>query len=299
MLEKVIRTKYGYALKEKPSAEVQKKNFEETYFQECRNNYEPEYSAEEIRFFHNKAAQKEAVINRFWKTEEKRRQVLDIGCGEGFFLQYFYEKGYDVTGIDFTDYAISRNSPKLLPYFIQGDCYEKLQILADEGQKFDLVNMDSVLDMVQRPGELLELIKNVLKADGQLSCKTANNYSYLQMRLLEDGTLTKEHWLDEEGHPWYFSKEGLITLFQDHGYACMDLYAEGLSEFFLLNEDTNYYENPMAGKACYRAKIRFENMMHDLSPERTNEIMRQFGQIGLGRELVGIFRLQAEQTGVV
>lgn len=197
-----------------------------------------------------------------------------------------------MAGIDFGSYAISKKAPQLLPYFMQGDCYGKLQELIRAGSRFDLVNMDSVLDMVQKPGELVELVKGVLQKDGLVACKVGNNYSFLQMKLLEEGTLTKEHWLDEEGHPWYFSKDGLAAFFQDHGYICEELYAEGLAEFFLLNGLTNYYENPAAGKACYQAKIRIENMLHQISMEKTHEIMRQLGQMGLGRELVGIFKLR-------
>ncbi|MDE7313461.1 MAG: class I SAM-dependent methyltransferase [Eubacterium sp.] len=295
MLEKVRKNKYGYELKEKPTAEMQRKNFEETYFQECQNGYEPAYTEEEIRFFTNKAAQKEMALQRIWERDSEKksekRKALDIGCGEGFLLKYLYQKGYDVTGIDFTDYAISKYAPELLGHFMRGDCYDKLQMLAGAGRKFDLINMDSVLDMVQRPGELLELMKQVLAKGGLVACKVGNNYSILQMKLLEEGVLAKDYWLDEEGHPWYFHAQGLEDFFKDHGYLCMDVYAEGLSEFFLLHTRTNYYEHPEAGKECYLAKVRLENLLHERSPERAQEIMRQLGRMGLGRETVGIFRL--------
>lgn len=293
MLEKVIENKYGYELKEKPTAQEQKTNFEESYFQECQNSYEAEYSEAELQYFAHKAAQKEYVLKRCWSKAGGQRKVLDIGCGEGFLLKYFWEKGYAVTGIDFTDYAVSKNTPQMLPYLLQGDCYEILSGLIKEGKTYDLVNMDSVLDMVQKPGELLELVKQVLSQDGLVACKTANNYSFLQMKLLKEGVIAKEYWLDEEGHPWYFHGDGMARFFQDHGYLCRDLYAEGLSEWFLLNEYTNYYENPEVGKACFKAKIQIENILHEISLEKTNEIMRQFGQMGLGRELVGIFQYAA------
>lgn len=293
MFEKVKKTEYGYELIEKPNAAMQKSDFEDNYYQQCRNNYEAEYTDMEIQYFLNKLGQKECAFQRAWEQKEGKRSLLDIGCGEGFFLSYFHEKGYEVTGIDFSSYGITKHNPQALPYFIQGDCYEVLKLLAEKGQVFDAVNMDGVLDMVQDAGKLLELVKKVLGAGGIFACKVANNYSALQMHLLSDGTLKKEYWLDEKGHPWYFNKEGFLALLHDHGYQCEDLYSEGLAESFLFNELTNYYENPETGKACYRAKIRFENMMHQISAEQTNEVMRQFAKMGIGRELAGIFRLCA------
>lgn len=292
MFEKVKKTEYGYELIVKPSAAVQKSDFEDNYYQQCNNNYEAEYTDMEIQYFFNKIGQKECAFQRVWKQKEGKRRLLDIGCGEGFLLSYFQEKGYEVTGIDFSSYGITKHNPKVLPCFIQGDCYEVLELLAEKGQVFDVVNMDGVLDMVQDAEKLLELVKKVLDAGGIFACKVGNNYSALQMHLLSDGTLKEEYWLDEKGHPRYFDKEGFLALMHDHGYQCEDLYSEGLAEAFLFNELTNYYENSEIGKACYRAKIRFENMMHQISAEQTNEVMRQFAKMGIGRELAGIFRLQ-------
>lgn len=296
MFDKVKKNAYGYELIEKPNASMQKEDFEEHYYQQCQNNYETVYTDMEIQFFFNKAAQKEIALKRVWEQKSGKTRVLDVGCGEGFLLKYFHEKGYEVTGIDFSQYGITKQNPDLLPYFIQGDLYEVLDQLAAEAEAFDIVNIDSVLDMVQDAQKLLELVKKVLKPDGVLACKVGNSYSALQMHLLSDGTLKEEYWVDEKGHPWYFDKEGFLALLRDHGYQCEDLYSEGLAEFFLFHELTNYYENPKVGKACYKAKIRLENMMHQISAQQTNEVMRQLAKMGIGRELAGIFRLCAPKA---
>ena len=89
----------------------------------------------------------------------------------------------------------------------------------------------------------------------------------------------------------HFKEEFGASFMQENGYFCKDIYAEGLIELNLMNELTNYYENPAAGKSCYKAKLNIENMLHELSSEKTNEIMRLFGSMGLGRELVGIFQI--------
>ena len=44
------------------------------------------------------------------------------------------------------------------------------------------------------------------------------------------------------------------------------------------------------------AKIRLENMMHQISAQQTNEVMRQLAKMGIGRELAGIFRLCAPKA---
>ena len=292
MLDKVLKNSYGfYELKNKPTAEEQKKNFEEEYFQESQGGYESKYPVEALEFFRNKIEQKEIAIRRVLHKKEKMK-ILDIGCGEGFLLKYFWEKGNDVVGIDFSRYGMENNNPEVLPYLRQGDCYEVIEELVGKKEKYDVINMDAVLDMVQEQGRLLETIKPLLKEDGIVVCKIGNNYSNFQLELLEKGILSKEYWLDEKGHTFYFNKDGFINFFDAYGYENKDIYAEGLIEFNLLNELTNYYENPQTGKACWRAKINSENMLHSISPEKTNEIMRIFGQMGLGRELVGIFSVK-------
>lgn len=291
MFEKVVKNEFGfYELKNKPTAEEQAKDFEEAYYQNEKAGYESQYLPEALIYFHNKAQQKESAIKKLHPVVGKQ-SLLDIGCGEGFLLKYFHEMGYEVTGIDFSKYAMEHNNPELLSCLKQGDCYRILEELIDESQQYDIVNMDSVLDMVQDQTKLLELIRKVLKKDGVLCCKVGNNYSDYQLGLLEQGILTKEYWLDEEGHTYYFNKDGFIRFFEANGFCCKDIYAEGLIELNLLNELTNYYENPKTGKSCYKAKLRTENMLHELSPEKTHEIMRLFGQMGLGRELVGIFQV--------
>lgn len=61
-------------------------------------------------------------------------------------------------------------------------------------------------------------------------------------------------------------------------------------DFQLLNPFSNYYEHPETGKAAYKAAVRLENLLHEISKERTVEIYRMLGDMGFGREIVGIFK---------
>lgn len=293
--ERVFLNKYGYyELKNKPDIKQRKKEFEDDYYQNSASTYEEEYSDEEKKFFKNKLEQKELIIMKNLKDFDARKgdlSLLDIGCGEGFVLKYFSELGMKVTGIDFSDWAVRHHNPDMLDNLIKGDCMQIIPELNKKDIKFDVINMDSSLDMMLEPEKVVEMCKGILKPGGIMIIKVANNYSNLQQTLLANGQLKKEYWLDEPGHPSYFNKDGFINFMNDHGFECVDFYGESFIDFNLVNERTNYYENPKAGKGCYNAKIQLENMFHDISPEKSLELFRALGEMGFGREIIGVFIL--------
>ncbi len=44
---------------------------------------------------------------QFLKNNKKRLKILDLGCGQGRDSIYFYERGFDVTAIDFSGAALT------------------------------------------------------------------------------------------------------------------------------------------------------------------------------------------------
>lgn len=293
--EKVFLNEYGfYELKNKPTLEERKNEFENEYYQQSMASYQNEYSEKELKMFHNSIKRKEMLINNsLEKTgnikNEKDRRILDVGCGEGFVLNYFYNNGWDVTGIDFSSYGIKHNNPDMNEYLLKGDCDEILPELIRKGEKYDVINMDAFLDMALNPKKVLDNCTELLDENGVLVVKVANNYSRLQLHLLENGKLKKEYWLDEKGHPSYFGKDSLKTFVEANGYEMIDLSCESLIDLNLFNDLTNYYEVPGIGKKCYEARVEMENMYNDISPELTLELFRIYAQMGFGREIVGVF----------
>jgi len=72
------------------------------------------------------------------------RQVLDIGCGTGFFVQRYLDQGADVTGVD-----ISRKSIAELGRKHPGSTFRELNISTPDGRladrDFDIINMWDVM----------------------------------------------------------------------------------------------------------------------------------------------------------
>ena len=159
---------------------------------------------------------------------------------------------------------------------------------------YDVINMDRVLDMVLDAGSCIRLVKEIMKDTSILVIKVANNYSYLQQRLMESGELQKDYWLDVPNHTGYFNREGLISLLEAYGLECIDFYGDTFVDFQLLNPLTNYYEKPETGKAAHKMAVCMENMLHEVSMERTVEIYRMLGDMGFGREIVGIFKKRGQ-----
>ena len=292
----VVLNDYGYyELSNPPTLEERKKVFESEYYQNAMGSYEKSYTEEEQRFFENKLEQKELMLKAHFPAVKTNFTMLDIGCGEGFALAYFKRKGFDVTGIDFSTYGVLAHNPEMADYVIAGDCEEILPNFIEEGRKFDIINMDGVIECLLSPHKILELCKKILDDNGILLINTTNNYSPWQIHLLEEGKLSDTHWLDKDAHISYFSREGVIRLLNAYGYECVDTFGESFIDFNLANEDTNYYEKSGVGKNCHHARVDLENFMHEISPEKTLEVFRILGEMGLGRKVICLFRIKKEK----
>ena len=98
-------------MKNKPTLEERKNEFENEYYQQSMASYQNEYSEKELKMFRNIIKRKEMLIDDGLKKagnikDKNDKKFLDVGCGEGFVLNYFYNSGWNVTGIDFSSYGI-------------------------------------------------------------------------------------------------------------------------------------------------------------------------------------------------
>lgn len=301
--KEVFLNQYGYyELRRQNTKEERDEYFETQYFQEYAGaTYEKEeYPPEELRFIHNQIEERAYVIEQnLAKTginvgEGGGYSLLDIGCGEGFLLQFFHDRGKRVKGIDIGSYALSHFHPEMLSFFEQGDMEALLPAMAERGEIYDVVNMDRVLNMVNDVDVCLDRIKTVMGPQSILVIKVAQNYSKLHRMLLQKGELKDEYWLDAPDQTGYFNREGLLARLDANGLECLDFYGDTFVDFQLVNPFSNYYEKPETGKAAHKSAVCLENLFHDISMERTVEIYRMLGEMGFGREVVGVFRKKAD-----
>jgi SAM-dependent methyltransferase len=91
-------------------------------------------------------------------------RLLDVGCGVGRFGHGAYARGWDVTGIDVSELAITTGR-KFARFPLRVATVEEL---IDQGEKFDVVTAFEVLEHLTSPLEFISNIRRLLRPGGQL-----------------------------------------------------------------------------------------------------------------------------------
>jgi SAM-dependent methyltransferase len=100
-------------------------------------------------------------------TYQSPGKVLDIGCGPGFFLEAAQAKGYDVYGLDPSEYIVNVAREKFGDHIKLG-VIDNTDYPADD---FDLVVAFDTFEHIYRPLEWLEYVRRILRSPDPASGK--------------------------------------------------------------------------------------------------------------------------------
>ena len=103
-------------------------------------------------------------------------RLLDIGCGDGWFLQMAGERGWEAVGIDVSAEAVRQARER----FRVGARTGELQSFRFPDGAFDLMTLWNVLEVIPDPVPFLAEVRRVLAPRGTLFIRTQN---YLFQRL--------------------------------------------------------------------------------------------------------------------
>jgi 2-polyprenyl-3-methyl-5-hydroxy-6-metoxy-1,4-benzoquinol methylase len=292
MFNSVTKNQFGYySLKDIPSSEELQKYYAEKYYQEEKGSYQKTYSEEEIKYNLNKLEQKYFALKNWINLDKPHLHFLDIGCGEGWALKFFKEKSWVVNGLDYGSYGCQTHNPDCLPHLIVGDILRNIKVLIDQGQTYDCIWLDNVLEHVIDPNQLMNDCKKLINTNGILMVEVPNDFSIIQERLLEKGDICKPFWIVVPDHISYFNKDGLISLGNTTGWNCVDVLGDFPIDFNIFNPNTNYIKDRAKGKASHLARVEIENLMHSISIEKTNQLYRAMADLGLGRQIIAFFKI--------
>jgi len=101
----------------------------------------------------------------------KQEKLLDIGCGNGQFLQSLTDQGYDVYGIDPYPVAVQNTKKRIGDQKVFSGYVKDLEKIE---QKFDVITMWHVLEHVQDPLQDLRIIYKSLNDNGKIIFEVPN-----------------------------------------------------------------------------------------------------------------------------
>jgi len=147
-------------------------------------------------------------------------RLLDVGCATGAFLSMARAEGWDVAGVDVSEYASSLARSRLGGSVYTGE-------LADAGfpdSHFDVVTLWDVVEHLEHPGEVLSEARRILAADGILFLDTPNEealirrVAFMLHRMLCGRVAYPASKLYHMFHLYYFSEKTLLRLLGESGF---------------------------------------------------------------------------------
>ena len=287
MKNKVRKHELGFwELDPKPTSEELAKFYQNQYFNSA--NFERQYDDEEYFHKHVPYIEAEQVMLGYLKKEKPVQdlKMLDVGCGEGFSLSHFSKNGWQVQGTDYSHDGVGRHFPELKKFVTVGDTEEILKKFAEQGEKFDLIILNNVLEHLLQPLETLKVLRKLVTPQGAVRAQVPNDFSRLQMTALEKGNIDREFWIAPHEHMSYFERDSLKKSFQSCGFSIVEALADYPIDFNLMNPDTNYVMDGGKGKNCHRERIRIENLLAKPDPQDLVAFRRGCGQAGVGRNII-------------
>lgn len=139
------------------------------------------------------------LIDFFSKAD---KNILDVGCGTGDFLQIAQENNWNVSGIEPNEQARNIANKKT-----NNSVFEAEELLKFKADSFDVITLWHVLEHLPNLEEHISIFKKLLKSNGTLIIAVPNYKSF-------DAKHYKQFWAayDVPRHLWHFNQDSISKL---------------------------------------------------------------------------------------
>lgn len=289
------KNKFGfYQVKPMPTQEELNEYYSKDYFQKCTSKtYSAEYSKDEKEYFRNISLIAERVWQKF--SHKNKGSIIDVGCGEGYFIDYFAKKGWRIEACDFSSHGMKKHNPQILKHFVQGDIYDVLDNIIKNKKKYDFVNLKNVLEHVLDPLDLLEKLKKIMHSKSLLRIQVPNDFSSFQEFLVKK-KLTEETWFSPPDHLSYFNFDSIKKLLNKKGFSVVTTLTDFPIEVFLFNKHSNYFLDNEKGKQAHLARTEISNfLLKQGGVDKYINYLSSSADLGFGRSIMIFVRLKAKE----
>lgn len=199
--------------------------------------------------------------------------------------------GWEVSGVDFSNTGIDRNNPELVPYVRTGDAVKDIELQIKNKSKFNLINLDNVLEHVTDPIKLLENLSKILSNNGLIRIEVPNDNSKLQELLNSYGSLNYE-WVHPPDHLSYFNFDNLRLVLEATGYKVVNMLADFPIELFLANKHSNYIIDRSKGKAAHESRVMISKLIYQRGLDNYIKWSEGLAAAGIGRTCIAFVSLK-------
>jgi 2-polyprenyl-3-methyl-5-hydroxy-6-metoxy-1,4-benzoquinol methylase len=149
----------------------------------------------------------------------KTNNLLDVGCGDGFFLETAKKRNWNVYGTEYTDVAIKLCLAKGIQ-MQQG----KLDVNQYSPGFFDVISSFEVIEHINNPQEEISNFSTLLRSGGAVYVTTPNFNSLSRYYL-------KEKWnvIEYPEHLSYYTQKTLSDLFKKNNFSVHSFQSTGVS----------------------------------------------------------------------
>lgn len=152
-------------------------------------------------------------------------RLLDVGCAVGAFLNLARSEGWEVCGVDISEFAVSRAKELFGVDAMVGELTE----LSLPAASFDVITMWDVVEHFPSPSRQLREARRILKDDGILLLDTPNEGALIRkasqlMYQLSGGKIVyPARKLHHIFHLYYFSERTLRQILEASGFEVVQL----------------------------------------------------------------------------
>lgn len=287
----IVENKYGFfEVKEKPNKEYLVNYYSQKYYQNNKGNYQKKYTLEEKKYIENNIALKYHAIKKF-TILQNNFSVLDIGCGEGWVLNYFSNFTSNLIGIDFSTDGIRNHNEHCLKFFIEGDIDDNISKLIKQKRKFDIIWLDNILEHVIYPDMLLLNLYELSTKSTVLMIEVPNDFSIIQKIAYQNKFIDNQFWIVFPDHLSYFNKIGLVNLARLCNWKQELIISDFPIDFNLMNNSSNYIKDKSKGKDAHLQRVLLDTIIYENNNiDSILDFYASLANLGLGRQIIGFFK---------
>ena len=181
-----------------PSDEELKRIYDSSYFQRGNKYFDKDTSEAAVRTRRNDVQKLELVIKH-----KETGALLDLGCAMGGFLDVAQDSGFEVTGLELSDFSAKHTEKELGCKVYNCDLLQA----NIPSNSFDVITMWDVIEHLKNPEETLKEIERILKPGGYLFATTGDIGSLY-------AKITGRYWhlMTPPQHLFFFTRPSLTKM---------------------------------------------------------------------------------------